>query len=250
MELQSSNPTLNERTFGLARVGMGEPAMTIQGTVNKAFILLAVLVVAATWTWSKAFEPSTAGLANTIGFIGLIVGGILAFITIFNQKWSPITAPIYAACEGLVLGSISAYFEIHYYHGIVVQAVGLTFAVTFAMLLAYKTGWIQATPMFIKGVSIAGMGIGIFYGIVMIASFFGIHQPGFLYQGTPLGIAFSLFAVGIASLFLIIDFTLIESYSREGLAKYMEWYGAFSLMLTLVWLYLEILRLLSKMNRR
>jgi len=247
--MQSSNPTLNERTFDAARVGVGEQAMTIQGTVNKSFILLAILMSTAMWTWSKTSDPSSAGFIH-ITFIGsMIVGFILAMATSFRPKWSPITAPLYAACEGLLLGILSAYFEMRY-PGIVVQAVGLTFAVTFAMLMGYKAGWLQATPGLRKGLMIAMGGIMIFYAIVWIASMFGIHPPGFLNGGGPLGIAFSLFVVGIASMSLILDFDMIESASRQGLEKYMEWYGAFALMVTLIWLYMEILRLLSKISRR
>jgi uncharacterized YccA/Bax inhibitor family protein len=249
MEMQSSNPTLNERTFGAARVGVGEQAMTVQGTVNKAFILLVVLVAAACWTWSKAVNPANAGFTSVTFMGSMIVGLVLAIATSFNPKWSPITAPIYAACEGLLLGIVSAYYEMRF-PSVVTQAVGLTFAVTFAMLMGYKAGWLQATPGLRKGLMIAMGGIFIFYMAVMIASFFGIHPPGFLNGGGPLGIAFSLFVVGIASLSLVLDFDFIESASREGLAQYMEWYGAFALMVTLVWLYLEILRLLSKINRR
>ncbi len=247
--MESSNPTLNERTFSAARVGIGQPAMTIQGTVNKTFILLALLVVAATWTWSKTSDPSSAGFVG-ITFMGsMIVGFILAIVTSFKPVWSPITAPLYAVCEGLLLGILSAYFEMRY-PGIVMQAVGLTFAVTFAMLMGYKAGFLQATPALRKGLMIAMGGIMIFYAVVWIASMFGIHPPGFINGGGPLGIAFSLFVVGIAAMSLVLDFDLIESGSREGLEKYMEWYGAFALMVTLIWLYMEILRLLSKINRR
>ena len=247
--MESSNPTLNERTFGAARVGMGEPAMTVQGTVNKTFILLAVLMATAMWTWSKASNPGNAGFLQVIFFGSMIVGFILAMATSFKPKWSPISAPLYAACEGLFLGILSAYFEMRY-PGIVLQAVGLTFAVTLAMLMGYKAGWLQATPGLRKGLMIAMGGIMIFYVIVWIASMFGIQPPGFINGGGPLGIAFSLFVVGIASMSLILDFDIIESGSREGLGKYMEWYGAFALMVTLIWLYMEILRLLSKINRR
>ena len=179
----------------------------------------------------------------------MFAGLILAFATSFKPKWSPITAPLYAAFEGLLLGIVSAYFEMRY-PGIVLQAVGLTFAVTLAMLMGYKAGWLQATPGLRKGLMIAMGGIFLFYMVVMIAGFFGIHAPGFINGGGPLGIAFSLFVVGIASMSLILDFDIIESGSRQGLEKYMEWYGAFALMVTLVWLYMEILRLLSKINRR
>ena len=249
MDMQSSNPTLSQERFGAARVGIGEPAMTIQGTINKTFILLAILVAAATWTWSKTSDPKSAGFVGITFIVSMIAGLILAIATSFKPRWSPITAPLYAACEGLLLGILSAYFEVRY-PGIVMQAVGLTFAVTFAMLMGYKAGWLQATPALRKGLMIAMVGIMIFYGIVWIASFFGIHPPGFINGGGPLGIAFSLFVVGIASMSLILDFDIIESGSREGLEKYMEWYGAFALMVTLIWLYMEILRLLSKINRR
>ena len=247
--MESSNPTLNEKTFGAARVGVGEPAMTVQGTVNKTFILLAVLMATAMWTWSKTTDPSAAGYLQIIFFGSMIAGLILAIATSFKPKWSPICAPLYAACEGLFLGILSADFEMRY-PGIVVQAVGLTFAVTMAMLLGYKAGWLQATPGLRKGLMIAMGGIMIFYAVVWIASMFGIHPPGFLNGGGPLGIAFSLFVVGIAAMSLILDFDIIESGAREGLEKYMEWYGAFALMVTLIWLYMEILRLLSKINRR
>jgi len=249
MEMQSSNPTLNERTFGAARVGVGEQAMTIQGTVNKTFILLAILVAAASWTWSKTSDPSSTGFIGITFFASMIAGLILAIATSFKPKWSPITAPLYAACEGLLLGILSAYFEIRY-PGIVMQAVGLTFAVTFAMLMGYKAGWLQATPGLRKGLMIAMGGIFLFYMVVMIAGLFGIHAPGFINGGGPLGIAFSLFVVGIAAMSLVLDFDIIETGAREGLEKYMEWYGAFALMVTLIWLYMEILRLLSKLNRR
>ena len=247
--MESSNPTLNEKVFGAARVGLGEPAMTVQGTVNKTFILLAVLMATAMWTWSKTSDPSSAGFVGITFIVSMIAGLILAVATSFKPKWSPVTAPLYAACEGLLLGIVSSYFEMRY-PGIVIQAVGLTFAVTFAMLLGYKAGFLQATAGFRKGLMIAMMGIFLFYMVVMIAGFFGIHAPGFINGGGPLGIAFSLFVVTIAALSLILDFDIIESGAREGLEKYMEWYGAFALMVTLVWLYMEILRLLSKISRR
>jgi len=227
MEMQSSNPTLNERTFGAARVGVGEQAMTIQGTVNKTFILLAILVAAASWTWSKTSDPSSTGFIGITFFASMIAGLILAIATSFKPKWSPITAPLYAACEGLLLGILSAY-----------------------MLMGYKAGWLQATPGLRKGLMIAMGGIFLFYMVVMIAGLFGIHAPGFINGGGPLGIAFSLFVVGIAAMSLVLDFDIIETGAREGLEKYMEWYGAFALMVTLIWLYMEILRLLSKLNRR
>ncbi len=247
--MESSNPTLNEKTFGAARVGIGEPAMTVQGTVNKTFILLAVLVATAAWTWSKTYDPANARFLNIICYGSMICGFIIAMVTCFKPKWSPITAPIYTVFQGLFLGVFSAFFEMRY-PGIVIQAVGLTFAVTFAMLMGYKAGWLQATPGLRKGLAIGIGGLVIFSLVVMVASMFGIHPPNFINGGGPLGIAFSLVCIGLASMCLIVDFDIIESASREGLEKYMEWYGAFSLMVTLIWLYMEILRLLSKINRR
>ena len=158
MELQSSNPTLNERTFDAARVGIGEQAMTVQGTVNKTFILLALLVAAAMWTWSKTSDPANTVFLGITFMASMIAGLIFAIATSFKPKWSPITAPLYAVCEGLLLGIMSAYFE-RSYPGIVVQAVGLTFAVTFAMLLGYKAGWLQATAGLRKGLMIAMGGL-------------------------------------------------------------------------------------------
>ncbi|MBF0511503.1 MAG: Bax inhibitor-1/YccA family protein [Candidatus Omnitrophica bacterium] len=247
--MESSNPTLNQRTFDGAHVGVGEQAMTIQGTVNKTFILLAVLIATAMWSWSKASDPASTGLLGMVFLVSMIAGLILALATSFKPKWSPVTAPLYAGCEGLLLGVLSAYFEMRY-HGIVIQAVGLTFAVTFFMLMGYKSGFLQATPGLRKGLMIAMGGLCLFYMIVWIASFFGIHQPGFINGGGPLGVVFSLFVVGIASMSLILDFDMIEQGSRQGCEKYMEWYGAFALMVTLIWLYIEILRLLSKVSRR
>ena len=248
--MESSNPTLNNKVFDNARamVGSGQ-TMTIQGAVNKTLVLLLVLCVTAFWTWSKAFDPASAPMAG-IAVIGGAIGGlILALITSFKPQWSQVTAPLYAAFEGLVLGVLSAYFE-RVYPGIVMQAVGLTFAVTLAMLMGYKAGFLQATPGLRKGLMIAMGGLMIFYAVVWIAMLFHVAPPAFINGSSPLGIAFSLFVVGLASMCLILDFDLIEQGAQQGLQKYMEWYCAFSLMVTLVWLYLEILRLLSKLRSR
>jgi len=250
MEQQSSNPTLNGGIFAKARavVGSGQ-TMTIQGTVNKTFVLFGILLLTATWSWSTAANgiksPMTAGLIMGSAIVGLI----LALATSFKPNWSPITAPLYAACEGVLLGAISVMFE-RSYPGIVFQAIGLTFAALFVMLVSYRTGWIQATEGFRRGLMIAMMALMAFYAVVWIAGFFGVHPPTFINGGGMIGIGFSLFVVGIATLNLILDFDLIERGSQEGLEKYMEWYCGFALMVTLVWLYMEILRLLSKLSRR
>jgi len=154
---------------------------------------------------------------------------------------APISAPIYAVCEGLFLGGITAIFD-RSYPGIAIQAVSLTFAVMFVMLLAYKSGIIRATRGFKLGVIAATGGIALVYLVNMVMSLFFHTQMSFLYSSTPVGIGISLFIVVVAALNLIIDFDMIENAARVGAPKYMEWYGAFGLMVTLIWLYLEILR--------
>lgn len=247
--MESSNPTLNKKFFSEAKVSGSGQIMTIQGTVNKTIILFAVLLATATWTWSMASNQTSLGLMGMLGLGGAIVGFILALISTFKPAWTPVTAPLYAACEGLMLGGFSALLEMRY-PGIVIQAVGLTFGVFLAMLMGYKSGWLQATPAFKKGMLIAMGGLMLFYVVVFIASFFGIHPPTFINGGGWLGIGFSMFVVGLASMCLVLDFDFIENAANQGMEKYMEWYGAFSLMVTLVWLYIEILRLLSKLQSR
>jgi uncharacterized YccA/Bax inhibitor family protein len=244
--IRSNNPVLKERAF--ARQTITGEAMTIQGTVNKTGLLLFFVVVAAAWTWGLGHsETPRAAYPWMMG--GALGGLVVALVTIFKKTWSPITAPIYALLEGLVLGGISAFFE-RSYRGIAVQAVSLTFAVMFVMLLAYKFGIIRATRGFKLGVIAATGGIMLVYLADLVMGFFFHSQMSFLYSATPLGIGISLFIVIIAALNLIIDFDMIESAARIGAPKYMEWYGAFALMVTLVWLYLEILRLLSKTRSR
>ena len=243
--MESSNPTLNNKNFVNAQVVGGAPTMTIQGTVNKTFILLALLVAAAFASWSIV-TPQNA-MVLSIG--SAIIGFILAIATTFKPTWAPITAPMYAIVQGVFLAVFSSLFEARY-PGIVIKSVGLTFAVTFIMLMGYKAGFFAATPALRKGMMIAIGGLMLFYIVVGVASLFGVQQPGFINGATPMGIAFSLFIVGLASMCLILDFDFIEQASNNGLEKRMEWYGAFSLMVTLIWLYLEIMRLLSKMNSR
>jgi uncharacterized YccA/Bax inhibitor family protein len=244
--LRSANPVLKEKAFAGA-IPTGE-TMTIQGTVNKTGLLLLFVVATAAWTWGLAHsETPEAAYPWMLG--GLVGGLVVALVTIFKKEWSPISAPIYALLEGLVLGGISAIFE-RSYPGIAVQAVSLTFGVMFVMLLAYKFRIVQATRGFKLGVIAATGGIAIVYLINMAMSLFFHTQMSFLNAATPLGIGISLFVVIIASLNLIIDFDMIETGARMGAPKYMEWYGAFGLMVTLIWLYMEMLRLLSKIRRR
>jgi uncharacterized YccA/Bax inhibitor family protein len=179
---------------------------------------------------------------------GLFGGFIVGLVTIFKKEWSPVTAPVYALLEGLALGGISAVFELRY-PGIGIQAVSLTFGTLFVLLLAYSSGWIKVTDKMRLGIVAATGGIAVFYLLQMVLGFFGVHFTTINGSG-PIGIGFSLVVVAIASLNLILDFDFIEQGVKIGAPKYMEWYGAFGIMVTLVWLYLEILRLLSKMRSR
>jgi uncharacterized YccA/Bax inhibitor family protein len=181
-------------------------------------------------------------------FGGLIGGLVLALVTVFKKQWSPITAPLYALCEGLALGGISAFLEMSY-HGIAIQAAGLTFAVTAVMLVLYTSGMVRATPKFTMGVMAATGGIFLVYMVDMILRIFG-HQVPLLNSAGPLGIGVSVVIVIVAALNLILDFDFVETGAHAGAPKYMEWYGAFGIMVTLVWMYLEILRLLAKMRER
>jgi uncharacterized YccA/Bax inhibitor family protein len=244
--MRTSNPALNEKAFK-GQVAFGE-AMTLQGTVNKTGLLLLCVVATAAWTWGMS-HSETPGAAIPWMIGGLLGGFVVALVTIFKPSWSPLTAPLYALLEGLALGGISAMFE-HRYHGVAIQAVGLTFGTLFVMLMAYKTGIIRATQGFKLGVIAATGGIAVFYLVEMVlGGFFHITVPAVNGSGI-IGIGFSLFVVIIAALNLVLDFDMIESGVTGGAPKYMEWYGAFGLMVTLIWLYLEILRLLSKLRDR
>jgi uncharacterized YccA/Bax inhibitor family protein len=244
--MRTSNPALTEKAFK-GQVAFGE-AMTLQGTVNKTGLLLLCVVATAAWTWGLSHSPVPQAVFPWM--IGGVLGGfIVALVTIFKPNWSPLTAPIYALLEGLALGGISAMFE-HSYPGVAIQATGLTFGTLFVMLLAYKTGMIRATQGFKLGVIAATGGIALLYVVEMIlGGFFHIQVPTINGSGI-VGIGFSLFVVIIAALNLVLDFDMIETGVQGGAPKYMEWYGAFGLMVTLIWLYLEILRLLGKMRRR
>jgi uncharacterized YccA/Bax inhibitor family protein len=244
--LRTSNPALNEKAFR-GEVALGGETMTVQGTVNKTGLLLLCVVATAAWTWGLAHsETPEAAMPWMIG--GILGGFVVALITIFKRSWAPITAPLYALLEGLALGGISAFFE-RSYHGIAAEAVGLTFSVLFVMLIAYKTGVIRATERFKLGVIAATGGIAVFYLVAMVLNLFHVNV-GILYSGSPWAIGFSVFVVIIAALNLVLDFDMIETGVRIGAPKYMEWYGAFGLMVTLIWLYLEILRLLANSRRR
>ncbi len=242
---KTSNPALNERTFD-NRVAIAGEAMTLQGTVNKTGFLLFCALATAAWTWYLVrTQPESVALWLWGGLIG---GLVLALVTVFKKEWSPVTAPAYALCEGLALGGISAVFNAAY-PGIAIEALGLTAAVTAVMLLLYTSGLVRATPKFTIGVVAATGGIFLFYIVDLVMGFFGHHVP-LLYSTGPWGIGLSVVIVIVASLNLILDFAFVETGVHQGAAKYMEWYGAFGIMVTLVWMYIEILRLLSKMRSR
>ena len=253
--IKTSNPALGQNTFSdFARSASGgnlvdaSACMTLSGTVNKTGILLLCAVATAAWTWNQfmqTHDPSFAGPAMLVGALG---GFIIAMVTIFKKEWSPVTAPIYALLEGFVLGGLSALLELRH-PGIAMQAVALTFGTLFVMLLAYKSGLIKVTQKLRMGVVAATGGIMVLYGIELLLGFFGIQFTTINGAG-PIGIAFSLFVVAIAALNLVLDFDFVEQGVAAGAPKYMEWYAAFGIIVTLVWLYLEILRLLSKVRSR
>jgi len=242
--MRTSNPALNEKVF-TAIPYYGEKSMTIQGTVNKAAVLLGLAVITAAWIWNKAQQPQAA-MPWILG--GLLGGFAVAMVTIFKKNWSPVTAPLYAALEGLALGAISAIFESQF-PGIVFMAIMLTFGTLAALLVAYTSRLIKATENFKLGVVAATGGICLFYLASIVMGFFGVSVP-LLHSSGTFGILFSVFVVVIAALNLVLDFDFIENGAATGAPKYMEWYAAFGLMVTLVWLYLEILRLLSKLQSR
>ena len=242
LALRSGNPALGADTFARTSPIVGHEVMTIGGTVNKTAMSLALLLIAATYVWGRG---AAGQLPVPLIFVG-VIGGALA--TAFKQTWAPYTTPLYAALEGLALGGISYLFELTY-PGIVAQAVFLTFGTLGALLFAYRSGIIRATENFKLGVFAATGGIGIVYLLSFVLGFFGISVPLIHSSGT-FGILFSLFVVVIAALNLVLDFDFIEEGAERGAPKYMEWYGAFGLLVTLVWLYLEILRLLAKLQDR
>src|SRR5271169_4922940 len=248
--MRTSNPALSGDTFRAGEAAYGE-SMTVSGAVNKTGILLICCVATAAWTWNRFFnaspEEAMASITPLIA-VGGIGGFILAMVTIFKKEWSGITAPLYALLEGLVLGGVSAMLEMRY-HGIAIQAVSLTFGTLIAMLVAYRTGLIRVTDKLRLGIVAATGGIAVFYLLQFILGFFGVHFTT-INGSSPIGIGFSLLVVVIAALNLVLDFDLIENGERMGAPKYMEWYGAFALMITLIWLYFEILRLLSKFRER
>ena len=245
--MRSANPALKERTFSGVRAAANEPAMTLQGVSTKSLVLVLLTVFAASFTWT-AVAGGNVGIVGPAALIGGLGGFVVALITIFKPNISPYTAPIYAVLEGLLLGALSSLYNARF-AGLPLQAVLLTFGVFMALLLIYRLGIIKATERFRVGVVAATGGIALMYLLSFVLSFFGV-QMTFLHDSSPLSIGISLVIVGVAALNLILDFDFIERGVESRAAKYMEWYAAFSLLVTLVWLYLELLRLLSKLQGR
>tara|TARA_Y100000287_G_scaffold28717_2_gene20388 strand:+ start:2495 stop:3262 length:768 start_codon:yes stop_codon:yes gene_type:complete len=244
---RSGNPMFSDKTFSETIIDAKIERMTLQGTVNKVGISLLLVMLSASYTWNQYFEYGPAAI-STFMIGGSIVGLIFALITIFKRTWAPITAPIYALAKGFALGGISAMYEAQF-GGITMQAVTLTFATMFGLLFAYKTGIIKPDRNFMLMVFAGTFAIFAVYMVNFIMMFFGT-SIGFIHDNGIFGIGFSLVVVAIAALNLVLDFDYIEQGAEQGAPKYLEWYGAFSLMVTLIWLYLEILRLLAKLRSR
>ena len=252
---KSSNPVFGKNIFNQSVAGTNDGVMTINGTINKTGLMLLIVVFAAAFTWRKFFgaiDPANPGVLPSgimvWTMVGAIGGFITAIITTFSPRRAGMTAPIYAVFEGLFLGAISALFEAMY-PGLVMRAVSLTFGVFLIMLLLFRSGAIQVTNKFRTIILAATGGIALVYFVSFIAGMFGANL-GFMYGNGMIGIGFSLVVVAIAALNLVLDFDMIVKGANARAPQYMEWYGAFGLMVTLIWLYLEILRLLSKLSSR
>ena len=256
--MATSNPAFSKDLWAGYEQVYGAPrstTMTVQGTVGKTFVLLAILAATGIWSWNNTADGSIAyGAVAAAGIAGFIV----AMITMFKPTAAPVTAPIYAALEGVFLGAISQAIQLQTqqlphperFSGIAMQAVSLTCGVLFIMLFAYATRLIRVTAKLQMGIMVATSALALFYVVSMVLRLFGVGVP-LIFSATPLGIGFSLFVVGLAAFNLLLDFDFIEKAAHSDAPKYMEWYGAFGLMVTLIWLYLEILRLLMKLaNQR
>jgi uncharacterized YccA/Bax inhibitor family protein len=237
---ESKNPVMRAQTFNDARVNATTGTMTMSGAINKSGILLVILVASAAFAWNA----ESMGL----GMMGMILGLITCFVLVYNPARAPFLAPLYAVMEGLVVGTISVFTEIRY-PGIAGNAAMMTFAVLGLMLGCYRAGILRATPMFTRIAVFATFAIMITYMVDMILGFFG-HAVPMVHEGSPLGIGLSVVICGVAAMNLILDFDVFERSANARTAKYMEWYCGFTLLVTLVWLYLEMLRLLQKISKR
>jgi len=244
--MRTANPALNDKTFEQLRsAGGGADAMSLDGTVNKCFILIGLLIAAAGWIWTAGLPIEQLMIAMWGGLLG---GLIVALVTVWKKSWAGYTAPLYAVLEGLALGAISLTVDA-LHPGVALQAVALTFGTLFCLLIAYKSGYIEATENFKLGVVAATGAIFFIYLISFVLGFFHMQVP-YLHDSGWIGIGISVFIVVIAALNLVLDFDFIESGVDHQAPKFMEWYAAFGLLVTLVWLYVEMLRLLAKLNGR
>ncbi|TLD72649.1 Bax inhibitor-1/YccA family protein [Phragmitibacter flavus] len=243
--MRTSNPTMSESTF-IDVAPHGGAVMTLQGTVNKTLIFLGLLCTTAMWSWNRFWSDPSSAMPFILG--GAIAGLVLALITAWKKQWAPITGSLYAVAEGLFVGALSALYASQY-EGIVPQAILLTVGVLLALLAAYTTRLIKPSQNFKMGIAAATGGIALVYIATLVLGMFGIQVP-FIHGNGLFGIGFSLFVVIIAALNLVLDFDFIENGVSAGAPKYLEWYAAFGLLVTLVWLYVEILRLLAKLAGR
>ncbi len=248
---KSGNPTLSQKMFdkSMHLEANIQGTMSVRGAINKFGFLMLMVLAGAGYSW-HLFEQGQTGQLNTLMLVGIFGGLITAVAISFKPNWAAYLAPLYGLLEGLFIGAISAMLNEAFakkYPGLVMQAVGLTFGVAIAMFLLYNFRVIKATEKFKSVIIASTLGIGIFYFLTIVLGWFGVNVT-FMYDSSMLSIGISLFVVAIAALNLILDFDMIERGAEMGAPKFMEWYGAFALLVTLVWLYMEILRLLSKLG--
>jgi uncharacterized YccA/Bax inhibitor family protein len=244
--MRSGNPVLPNSTFtDVSQRGSSRP-MTLSGVINRSTLLLLLVAGMATGVWT--YSSSHPSAIYPMVMVGTLGGFVVAMVTTFKRDWAPVTAPIYAVLQGVFIGGISLVME-QRFPGLVLQAVLLTFGVMFALLAAYQSRIIRPSETFKSVIVGATFGIVVVYLISMVAQLFFHTEIPLINGSGPMGIAFSLVVVGIAALNLVLDFDFIENGVAAGAPKWMEWYAAFGLTVTLVWLYIEILRLLSKMRR-
>jgi len=250
---KSGNPTLTEKMFdkSLELDASLQGSMTVKGSINKFGFMMVMLIAGAAYNW-HLYQELQQNTMQTLMYVGIFGGLITAIAIIFKPNWAPFLAPLYALLEGLFVGGISVIMNEVFaksYPGLVMQAVGLTFGVAISMFVLYNFRIIKATERFKSVIFTATLGVGIFYLLTMVLRLFGVNVS-FMYDSSLLSIGISLFVVAIAALNLILDFDMIEQGAERGAPKFMEWYGAFGLMVTIVWLYIEMLKLLSKLGGR
>lgn len=246
--MRSSNPMLRDSVWQNSQIIDRGEVMTVAGTAAKTLLLFIIMLMPAAWTGWQLLTGGSPALLMPFVWGGMIGGLAIAIVTVFKPAWASVTAPVYAICQGFVIGYLSTVFEAMY-PGVVIQAVSLTFGVAAVMFAAFSTGLLKPTQGFRTFVVAATGGLMLVYLVNLVLSFFG-HSVPFIHESGMWGIIFSLVAVGIAALNLILDFGFIAGGAQQGAPKQLEWYGAFGLLVTLLWLYIELLRLLGKMRRR